>query len=251
MNVLTASGIVFAAAFGGSLLGMLLRVSLPEHHLVSDSKDIVKLAMGLLATMAALVLGLLIASANSSFDNRRSELQSMAANVVVLDRVMASYGPETNAARNLLRRDVARAIELIWNDGRSQPPQFDPSLALTDAVYDEILGLSPQNDKERSLQAEAVRRTFDLSQMRWLLFEQEGISIPVPFLVVLIVWLSMIFASFGLFAPANSTVIVALLLCALSVASAIFTILELAEPFGGLIQISSTPLRKALAHLGQ
>ena len=73
----------------------------------------------------------------------------------------------------------------------------------------------------------------------------------MPFLVVLVFWLTILFISFGLFAPPNATVIATLFVCALSVSGAIFLILELDQPFEGLIRISSAPLRNALAHLGQ
>ena len=111
--------------------------------------------------------------------------------------------------------------------------------------------MEPHNDVQRSLKAQLLTTVISLGQTRWLLFEQSGSSIPVPFLMILVIWLSLIFASFGLFAPPNATVVVALLLGALSVSAAIFLILELDLPFGGLVQISDEPLRKALAHLGQ
>jgi hypothetical protein len=102
VSTVALSVVVFACVFGGALLGFLLRAALPEHHRNADSRDIVKLAMGLVGTMAALVLGLLVASAKSSFDDQSAELTGLSANVVVLDRVLAHYGPETKDARELL-----------------------------------------------------------------------------------------------------------------------------------------------------
>jgi hypothetical protein len=109
--------------------------------------------------------------------------------------------------------------------------------------------LSPQNEVQRSLQAQALKMSIDLGQTRWLLFEQRGSSIPTPFLVLLVFWVTIIFLSFGLFAPPNATVITCLFLCALSVSGAIFMILELDRSFGGLIQISSAPLQSASLNL--
>jgi hypothetical protein len=201
--------------------------------------------------MAALVLSLLIASAKSSYDTQSSELTQMAANVFLLDRVMAHYGPETKEARDLLRRAVARALDGMWPKDGSGPAQWDPTAARGDSLYDKIQALSPRNEAQRSLRAEALRISTDLGRTRWLLFGQEGSSIPVPFLVILIFWVAVIFISFGLFAPPNATVIATLFVCALSVSGAIFLILELDRPFEGFIQMSSAPLRNALAHLGQ
>ncbi len=241
--------IVMACIFGGALLGMALRLILPEHHLSADSKDIIKLAMGLTATMSALVLALLIASAKSSYDAQRNELTEMSANVVLLDRVLAHYGGETKDIRGLLRVSVVGMIDQIWPKDSSRAAEMDPTRG--DILYDKIQDLSPQNDAQRSLQAQAQKMSIDLAQTRLLLFEQGGSSIPMPFLVLLVFWVTIIFLSFGLFAPRNATVIATLLLCALSVSGAIFLILELDRPFFGLIQISSAPLRNAVAHIGK
>jgi hypothetical protein len=238
--------IVLACVFGGSMLGMFLRTILPEHHLSADSKDVIKLGMGLIATMSALVLALLTNSAKGSFDTQRNELTQMSASIILLDRVLAHYGPETKDARDLLKGTVANMISRMWPDEGSGP-EMQPVAA--EAFYDKIQALSPQNDVQRQLQAQAVKISVDIGQARWLLFEQGGRSIPMPFLVLLIFWVTVIFLSFGLFAPRNATVIVTLFLCALSLSGAIFLILELDRPFGGLVSISSAPLRSALAQI--
>ena len=202
--------------------------------------------------MTALVIGLLIATAASSYATRRGEFTQMSANIVLLDRELAHYGPESKEVRDLLGGVVTRELQTTWSEtGASQHAKFDPSAARADILFDKIEELEPRNDVQRSLKAQLLTTVISLGQTRWLLFEQSGSSIPMPFLVVLVFWLSLIFASFGLFAPPNATVIVALLLGALSVSAAIFLILELDLPFEGLLRISDEPLRKALAHLGQ
>jgi Protein of unknown function (DUF4239) len=250
VSAVAIGGIVFACLFGGALLGMVLRAVLPEHHLSADSKDLVKLGMGLVATMSALVLGLLIASAKGSYDRLSDDLTQISANLILLDRVMAHYGPETQDARDLLRHAVVRALDQLWPKSGSQHIQLEPPSGPED-LYDKIHELSPQNDAQRLRQAQALQLSTELAQKRWLLVEQSGSSIPMPFVVLLTFWVTVIFVSFGLFAPSNATVIVTLFVCALSVSGALFLILELDQPFVGLIQISSAPLRNALAHLGQ
>jgi hypothetical protein len=242
---------VFACVFGSALLGLFFHGALPEHHLSADSKDVVKLGIALIATMAALVLSLLIASAKSAYDTRSNQLLQVSADIILLDRELAHYGPETREARSLLQRSVATAIERFWPADSGRPATIDPRASPLEALYDKIQGLSPQNEAQRSLQSQALTMALDLGRARLLLFEQLGSSIPVPFFVVLVFWLCIIFASFGLFAPRNATVIAVLFVCALSVSGAIFLILELDRSFEGLLQVSGTPLRAALARLGQ
>jgi Protein of unknown function (DUF4239) len=206
--------------------------------------------MGLIATMAALVLGLLVASAKSSFDAQRSGVAQMAANIVLLDRNLAHYGPETKELRELVKSSVAGALARIWPEDDSTPAQTTPTNAL-ETIYEKIGELAPKDEKQRTLQSQALRISSDLAQTRWLLFAQRGSSIPTPFLVVLVFWLTILFASFTLFAPPSPTAVGALLVCALSVATAIFLILELDRPFAGMIRIPSAPVRDALAQLGR
>ncbi len=250
MSDMAISWIVFACVFGGALLGMFLRAVLPEHHLSTDLKDLMRLEIWLIGTMAALVLGLLIASAKGSYDTERSQLRQISANIILVDRVMANYGPETKEARDLLRRAVARALDRMWPETTSGPVQLEPT-AEFEGFLDKIQRLSPQKETQRLLQAQTLSISADLVRTRWLLFEERGGSVPMPFLVVLVFWLAVIFVGFGLFWPPNATVIATLFVCALSVSGAIFLILELDRPFDGHIQISSAPVRDALVHLGQ
>jgi len=224
---------------------------LPEEHLSTDTKDVVKLGIALIATMAALVLSLLIASAKGTYDTRRNQLLEVSADIILLDRVLANYGPETKDARAMLQRSVAAAIEQFWPADRVRPTTIDRRASSVEALYDNIQRLAPQSEVQRALRNQASTIAFDLARTRVLLFEELGGSIPVPFLVVLVFWLTIIFASFGLFAPRNGTVIAAFFVCALSVSGAIFLILELDRSFDGLLQVSSAPLRRALAQLGQ
>jgi hypothetical protein len=254
VSSLAVSGIIFACVFGGTVVGMILRAILPEQHLSSEAKDVVKLGMGLLGTMTALVLGLLIASAKSSFDTQRNGISQLAANVIMLDRVLAHYGPESKEVRDLLHDSVGDLIERTWPEGNAHPKSAEGKSGTEgryEVLYDKIQELTPKNDAQRTIQAQGLKTAVDTAQMRWNLFAQKGHSIPVPFLVVMVSWLTLLFASFSLFAPPNPTVVVTLLICALAVSSAIFLILELDQPFAGIIHISGEPLRAALALIGR
>jgi hypothetical protein len=241
-------GIMFVFVFGGTLGGMYLRKALPEHHLTAESRDVIKLGVGLIATMSALILGLLVASAKGSYDTQRNEILQLSGEVVVLDRVLAHYGAEAKEARDALKTIVGNMIDRLWS--RDEPPRTGLESMAGEILLDKIQELSPTSDAQRSLQSLAVNMTIKLGQTRWLLVAQSRRSIPVPFLVAVVFWFCIIFASFGLSAPRNPMVIVTLLICALSVSLAIFMILELDQPFHGMVQISSEPLRNALAHLG-
>jgi hypothetical protein len=250
------SSILFVCVFGGALLGMLLRSVLPKHHLNDESKDVVRLCMGLVATMAALVLGLLVASAKGSYDTEKGGVDQLSANLILLDSTLAQYEPKAQRSRDLLRRIVSDGLKRIWpEEEESEGHTFAPStttMASERTLFETIQELTPENDKQRRLQSVALQIAVDLTRARWLLVAQEESSpIPMLFLVILVLWLVVLFVSFGLFAPPNSVVIAALIVCALSVSGAIFLILELAGPFDGLIQISSAPLRNAFEHLGQ
>ena len=251
MSPLLMSIIVLACVLGGMVLGMFLRNRLPEHHLSGDTKDVVKLGTGLIGTIAALVLGLLIASANSTFQTQSTQVQQLTADIVLLDRTLAQYGSETDTVRNLLRRAVTSMADRIWRENSSpsrKGTQFEASAAAL-TLYDDLLKLSPQNETQRSLQAMAMGTLQNLGKTRLLLFAEAGAAIPMPFLVVLIFWLAILFASFSLFADHNATTVGALCIFALSASAAIFLILELGQPFTGLMRISSEPLRNALAPL--
>jgi hypothetical protein len=248
---LTIGGIVFACTFVGALLGMLLRAALPVAHLSNDSKDVVKLGMGLIATLAAMVLGLLVASAKSSFDAQRTGLQQMAANIVVLDRGLEKYGPESREARQTLRSIVSSMLAQLESQTTSATaePGGGPIPTPAAALLDRVRELAPKNEGQRWLQAQALQITSDLAHERWLLREQQDSSIPIPFLVVVIFWLAVLFTSFGLFSPRNPLVVGTLLLCALSVGSAMFLIVALDRPYGGVIRVSTIPLQNALSVL--
>jgi hypothetical protein len=238
--------ITFAFVFGGALLGIALHAILPQNHMTSDSKDVVKLGIGLVATLAALVLGLLTASAKTSFDTQNVELTEMSSRVVLLDRILAHYGPEAQEARSELRSSVVHTLDTMLSKDASQLESTK-----SEVLFDTIQGLSATGDAQRSIKAEALSTVLALGQTRWLIAEQRVNSVSVPLLTVLIFWLTIIFTSFGLFAPRNMTVVVSLFVSALSVSGAIFLILEMYSPYTGLIHVSSTPLRAALTRLGQ
>jgi hypothetical protein len=251
MSTIATGSTVCAFLMGGTLLGIAFRGALPEHHLGADTKETVKLAMGLVATMAALVLGLLVASAKGSYDAQSTELTQMSAKVVMLDRLLAHYGPETREARDLLRSTVALTLDQIWAKERTGASHLEPGSARGEGLLEKLEELSPKDDAQRYIKDQALSMELTIGETRWLMYEQAATTVSVPLLVVVVFWLTALFFSFGLFAPLNATVLFSFFVSALSVSAAIYLIMEMYTPYSGLIQISSAPLRTALAHLGQ
>lgn len=253
MNSLTIGFISAGCIFGGVLLGMLLQKVLPEHHLDTPSKDTVKVGAGMLATLTALVLGLLVSSAKSSFDAMNAGIAQTGAKIILFDHILADYGPETKEVREQLRHTVASVIERIWpaKKGGVGGLRALESVDAAETLQAKLREFTPKNDLQKSLLAQASQVSSDMLQARLLLMEGQQNTLPTSFLVLLIFWLTGLFISFGLFAPRNGTVLAVLLICALSVSSAIFLVLEMDRPLDGFIKASNAPLRKAVELIGK
>jgi hypothetical protein len=251
MSPITVTGIVFACIFGGAMIAMIMGRVLPEPHLRPDSKDTVKQGLAMIATLAALVLGLLVAAAKGSYDTQTAAIKQLSADILLLDRVLARYGPETKEERDLLRRGVPLILNRLWPDSGGQTANLSPGEARVEleAFYEKLAGLSPESDSQRAIRARALDIANDVEKTRLRLFAQKDSSIPLMFLVVLVFWLTILFAGLGLLAPRNATVVAILVLCALSVSGAIFLILELDRPFEGIMRVPSAPLQGALSQL--
>ncbi len=241
--------VVFACTLTGLVLGVTFRSRRPEHHFASESKDVVKLGAGLIGTMTALVLGLMVASAKNSYDSQKAATTNIFGDSVLLDRVLAHYGPETTQARKLLRDVSMLLTERLWSHESSLS---NPTSSAAEALYDAVFALKPTNEVQRALQSQAQNLLTQIGRARLQLFEQSNDRvIPVAFLVVVISWLSAIFFIFGMLSPRNSTVAATLLVCALSTTTALCLVVELENPFNGIISISSSPARAAILQLGQ
>lgn len=239
--------------FSGALIGLGLQRLLPVHHLSKETQDIVKLSAGTIATLTALVLGLLVSSAKSSFDTINKGVVQGSVKVILLDHALARYGPETKSVREQLKRAVATAIEMIWptdKTGASGLTAFERAKGM-ELVQERLSELTPQSDSQRHALARAQQILADLIQTRWLLIEQEQNQLPFHLLLILVFWLSLLFVSFGLFAPSNLTALTVLFLGACAISAAIFLVLDLDRPLEGFIKISSNPMRDALSHLNQ
>lgn len=244
--------LVFFATFGGALLGLWLRKMLPTHHINDESKDTVKLGVGLVATSTALLLGLIISSANSSFKDIDAQVKQMATQLLTLDRTLARYGAEAAPIRQQLKELTGQRIEMVWPQGSSKFVMLNAAAAEKgENVITQIHHLLPQTEDQRWLKEQAINHGENILQSRWLAFSSANIVIPKPMVSILMFWLAIIFTSFGLFAPRNATVIATLFVCAFSVSTSMFLVVEMESPFSGLIRVSPEALVYAYSQMGQ
>jgi hypothetical protein len=251
MTPLSMSLAAFACIFGGTFLGIFVRRKLPGHHLSGDTRDVVRQGTALIATLASLVLGLLIASANGKYETQNSEVKQLIANIVLLDNALRQFGGEAETIRGQLRDEVGALADKIWSESRQTYGRQEPFRAASAglAIYDEVLKLTPKTDAQRFYQSRAMDTLVDIGKTRLLLFTQAAGSIPLPFLIVLVGWLALIFASISLFAESNARTVMILCVFSFAASAAIFLILELSHPFSGLMMISDGPFRNSLAAL--
>jgi hypothetical protein len=239
----------FLVIFGGALLGMLAGRLLPDHHLSDQTRAAVSVSLAIVGTLSALVIGLMISSANNSFSSRSHEVTGISVDLIRMDRQMRRYGSEADDARAKLRIYAMAKMQELFPKPEDPPRTNEATIEMLEAMQDAILSLTPTDERHRWIRSELLTLSASLAQTRWQLDEQTGSDIPVPFIILLILWLAIVFASFGLFAPVNGIVIVSLCLSSMAVAGGIMMILELDSPFYGLIHVSGEPLRNALAQI--
>jgi hypothetical protein len=247
MKSIAVTSVVFGLVFAGALAGISVRAT--HDPLASEAKEVVRLTMGLMTTMTGLVLGMLVSSAKSSYDARKNEVAEMSTQIVVIDRLLAGYGPETAEIRVQFRQLVEVGIERIWPRQGLQPFDLKP----TDhgqTLVEQIQLLEPKNNGQTSTIAQVTPLILTLRQTQWRMFlKTEQRAIPLPLLIVVVSWLSAIFFSFGLFAAPNAIVLTTFAVGAIGVSSAIFIIRGMYTPFAGALKISPAPILKALGEM--
>jgi hypothetical protein len=249
-NPLIIGLIVFTLILTGALVGYVLRQRLPKHQLCEETKSTVSVSMAVVATFSALVLGLLISNANTSFSALGGEVTTLSAQILRLDGLLSRYGPETGLARETLRQYAELKTADLFPDNHEDIRLSDPeTYALLQQLEDSILALKPAGERDKWWVDQAMTLAGKIGDTTWLLTQQVRQGTPKAFLALLVFWLTLLFASFGLFAPRNLTSAVTLTLCALAVAGAMGMILELERGFGGLVHISAQPMHEAVIKL--
>lgn len=246
----TLIGVIsFVAIFGGVVIGRFFARRLPGHHLSTETQSAVTVSVAVIGTLSALVLGLMISAANTSFSARVDEVRQLSLQLIRMDRNLRRYGPETDDARAKLHTWAVAKVQQLFPRKGDPPVSSDKAIIMLEEVQDAVLALEPQGEKQKYLRTLCLTLSSTMIQARWSLEQRRGSSIPIPFLILLIFWLGIVFASFGLFAPANPTAMMALLLCCIAVSGGIVLIEDLDNPVAGFIHIPSESMRKALVEI--
>jgi hypothetical protein len=267
MTELESASVVFLILLGATGLGVIVRPLLPEEHKATDTLQVLQLVVGMLVTFAALVLGLLTASSKTVFDTNTDDIRAYATQLIQLDDTLRQYGAEADAPRQLLRAYTAAAIASTWPGEPRPPGNYYPAISASEGnthhldslKLGDMLGqaqrdvreLQPRDSYHQRLETEALAQFDRLLMQRWKLVEESHGSISSPFDRILVFWLIIIFLCFGLIAPRNALSLVTITLGALSIASAVYVIIDLDTPFTGAIIVPSQPLRDALAYLSR
>jgi ABC-type amino acid transport system permease subunit len=246
----TAIGLFsFLAIFGGVVIGMLVARRLPGQHRGSETQSAVTVSVAVIGTLSALVLGLMISAANSSFSARSDEIRQLSLQLIRVERNLRRYGPEADDVRTKLHAWGQVKLQQLFPEKGQPQPTSETAIVMLESVQDALLALTPTNERQKHLRTLCLTLSSQLINARWALEVRAGYSVPVPFLILLIFWLTLVFASFGLFAPPNPTTVIALLLCSIAVAGGIGLIEDLDNPGSGFIRLPSESLRKALVEI--
>ncbi len=250
MQAIITSVIVFGCTFGSLLFGLFLRARLPDRDFIDKPPEVVKLGLALISLVAALLLSLQLSSAKASFDALSDELNQISGNVMLLDRTLARYGPEAQPLREMIKVTAGRALEGLWPSEPKSHADVTVHLLPEMAVYDGFQTLSPKTETQQLLKTHAIETAFTISRKRFLIVAQQSKTVNFPMMVLLIFWLTIVFVSYGIFAPRKSGATVFLCVFAAALSGAVFLLFELYTPFSGVLRISDAALRTAIAQLG-
>lgn len=253
MSPIAIAAVVFVLIAAAALAGIALRAALPQHHVADASKDTVARAAGLVVTLTALVLGFMVGSAKSYYDEVQDKIKRIAADAVVLDRSLARFGPESAEARQLLRQTLGSAARILWPDHGTPLPALPSGRPIDglEHLQDLIHALPEGDDTQRSFKTRALQSSMEIAREGWLLIELSQTRIQKPLLGIIVLWLVIIFLGFGLLAPRNHTAMTSLVLSALAAAGAIFLILEMYDPIGGLMRIPASTFDIPFERIGR
>ena len=251
-SVALAIAVAFVT-FGCGLLGLALQKRLPEAHLSGGSKDMILAVIGLLTLLLALVLGTLVGNTYASFAMQKSELETMASRAMLVDQALAEYGPDAQPVRTLMKQALDQSYNLFWRGADADPGQLRPEVALKrwGPIASALDALAPKTPAQQDALAGAKASFAQMEQTRLLMSLQ--LSSPVAWSLVtsVILWSMFLFCGFGILSGTNPTTIIAMAFGAISVASAMFLILDLTQPYSGLFRVPASSLQQAVEAIGK
>ena len=252
MNALIFAAVVAVLAFGAGVLGLKLRVWLPEKHAPDRSREMIGSITGLVGLLLALVLGTLVGSAYTLYATQKAEIETLEARALQLDLALEAYGPETKPGRDGLRKAIAQSYDKIWGNPTGDLSDLGVKSAVTGAKTLEqfLMSLTPKTDAQKQMLATASAAAGQMEQTRVLMMLQLAGGVNWAMLAIVMCWSLLLFCGYGLVSPINATVIGSLALGAIAVASAIFLIIELSQPYTGLIKLPPGAIEQTIDALG-
>src|SRR5579871_2801395 len=244
--------IVAVLVFGAGMLGLFLSRRLPDEH-ASASRDMIGAIIGLISLLLALALGTLIGSAYSFYSTQKSELETFASRAVQLDLALANFGPETAIARQKMKETLQNVHDAIWGSGPTNASDLSVAAPLQHLremdLY--LAGLDGKTTAQKQFAATANMAAGIMEQTRILISLQLANPISWPLVVIVVSWALILFCGFGFMSRTTPPTFAALALGAFAVGSALFLILELSEPFGGLFPVPSGAFEQMLTVLAR
>ncbi len=240
------------AVFAAGALGLTLHGRLPEKHSPDKSAGMIGAMTGLLSLLLALVLGTFAGSAYTLYATQKSELETLGARIMQLDSALEAFGPETQPGREALRKALRQTYDEIWGDSTGTPSNVDlKSIFAGTRMLDQyLLSLSPKSDGQKQALSMANSAATDINKTRLLMGLQLASGIPWPMLTIVICWSLLMFCGYGLVSPVNRTVVTSVGLGAITIASAIFMIVQLSNPYSGAFKLSAKPVMDTIEALG-
>jgi hypothetical protein len=259
MASFAVASLVAGAIFASGLLGLLLQRLLPKPHTSDRSRDMISSVVGTTTLLLALVLGLLIWTAYGVYTAQKAGLESLVSAALQFDQALAEYGPDGNAGRALLKRQAAGDRRQFWEgDVSAGSLAYSEALANVstslanmrerDAFLD---ALQPTTEPQKRLLASARQLTASMGQTRLAMSLRMDSPVPWPLLAIVVSWSLLLFCGAGLLSQINATTLTSMALGAFSVASAIFLILELSQPYTGLFHVSPTTFERITEDLAK
>jgi hypothetical protein len=248
MTSVFVSAAVAVLTFLAGIVGLYLHQLLPDQHSVDKSREMIGSVIGLVTLLLALVLGTIVGSAYFFSSTQQSELQTLAAHSLLLDKALAQYGPETKPARDGIRDALTRSHELFWGGGDADPQKLTVAGAMggLQPLDDYIASLDPKTPVQKQAAATANVHFGQIEQTRLMMSLQLANPFSRPLLIIVVAWSLFLFCGFGLLSHINATTLAALAFGAFAVASAIFLILELSQPYTGLFRTSPAALEQTI-----
>ena len=241
--------VTFACSCAGGAVGFLIRGRLRDHHLTGASQEILKLTAGVVATLAALVLGLLVGGSKQFYDAKVNEVRTFVVNIALLDRSMSHYEPSLLTERQHLSRFTKVMIGGLWD--ANQSASSTDLLAVLDQVRAKLRTLEPQSAARKIAHSRMMTLTDTLMLSGSKLIETDDAAIPVPLFGIVDAWLAVIFLGFGVFAPPNRVTVLALGTAGAAVSMAVFLVVEMNTPFNGFIMIPRQMMEQVLEQISQ